>query len=575
MRLCLKMAAMLLGAALAHAALAVGDFALIDQHGVFHQLSRYNERNAVVIFVQRNGDRVSRDAVPVLRDLRERFSSQGVVFLMLNASDDRDSVRQEATENDIDFPIMLDSAQVVARTVGAHKTGEVFIIDPDSYQQLYYGSIGETDSLSLALTAIVSGGQVSASVPADIPANGTADDAADTPGSAIHFTDPRSNPERKISYLQEIVPLLQRNCTSCHIEDGLAPWAMSSYIMILGWSPMIRETVITRRMPPGQIDTSVGEWSDIHRMTDEDQALLLAWIDDGALKDGSHDPLTDERPEPVEWPLGEPDLIVNVPEEQVPATGIIDFRLKRASFALSEDKWLRAVSYNVGDRSVLHSLLVYELDNDARITEPADLIDEDKAAFISLYVPGKTEDVFAADTGYLLSKGKDLVFKIRYTSSGRATVDRTRIGLYFRDGPPELALRTLAIENRAIQIPANEENHREFAETDVVADEFFIESFSPHAHNRSKSMTVSAHYPDGSKHLLINVANYNFNWQMTYTLQQRAHIPAGLRIISETVYDNTAANPHNPDPDKAVQWGVSTWDEMFSHFVRIAEPVRN
>ena len=558
------MGVMLLWAVLANVALAVGDFALIDQHGVFHQLSRYSERKAVVIFVQRNGDQVSRDAVPVLRNLRDRFAGEGVVFLMLNASDDRDSVRQEAAGYGIDFPIMLDSAQVVARTVGAQKTGEIFIIDPDSYRQLYFGAIGDIALLSQALTAITSGEDV----PSKVPAAGTGETAA----AAIDFTDPGSDPDRKISYQQEIVPLLQRNCTSCHIEDGLAPWAMSSYIMILGWSPMIRETVITRRMPPGQIDTRVGEWSDIHHMTDEDQALLLAWIDDGAPKDGDHDPLTDEGKEPPEWPLGEPDLIVDVPEEQVPATGIIDFRLKRASPNLSEDKWLSAVSYNVGDRSVLHSLLVYELDNDAQIAEPADLIDEDKAAFISLYVPGKTEDVFAADTGYLLSKQKDLVFKIRYTSSGRETVDRTRIGFYFRDGPPELALRTLAIENRAIQIPANEENHREHAETEVVADEFFIESFSPHAHNRSKSMTISARYPDGSEQLLINVANYNFNWQMAYTLKQRKHIPAGSRIISETVYDNTAANPHNPDPDKTVQWGVSTWDEMFSHFVRIAQP---
>ena len=571
MRLCLKMNLMLLCVVLANAALAAGDFALIDQHGVFHQLSRYSERSAVVIVVQSNGDQVSRDAVPALRDLREHFSAKGVVFLMLNASNDRDSVRQEAVEHAIDFPILLDSAQVVARTIGAQRTGDVFIFDPDSYKQLYSGSIGEIDSLSQALSAIVDGDEIPGAAAENAPAN----NAVPTPGSLINFTDPRSNAERKISYSQEIAPLLQRNCSSCHIEEGLAPWAMSSYIMILGWSPMIRETVITRRMPPGQIDTLTGEWNNIHYMSDEDQALLLAWIDAGAAKDGGHDPLTDERAEPAQWPLGEPDLIVDVPEEQVPATGIIDFRLKRIRLDLPEDKWLRALSYSVGERSVLHSLLVYELDNKAQIVEPADLIANDKAAFISLYVPGKTEDVLAADTGYLLSKGKDLAFKIRYTSSGRATMDRTQIGLYFRDSPPELALRTLAIENRAIQIPANEDNHREIAETGIIAGEFFIESFSPHAHSRSKSMTISAQYPDDSKRLLINVANYNFNWQMAYTLKERMFIPAGSRIVSETVYDNTAANPHNPDPDKAVHWGVSSWDEMFSHFVRIAEVVKN
>ncbi len=548
--------------------LAVGDFALLDQAGVFHQLSRYSESDAVVIVSYSNDDETSRNVIPVLRELQSQVTGHSVEIFLLNAENNRAEVLAEVLDADIEFPVLIDSAQVVSRTLQASHTGEIFVLNPDTYRLLFRGIVDGSEnniaSLNRLLSAALAGRDFSAELATINPS---------PTGKLISFRE--VNQEHQISYSQEIVPLLRRNCTVCHIEEGLAPWAMSSHIMILGWSPMIRETVITRRMPPGQIDTLTGEWQDIHHMSDADQALLLAWIDSGARQDGDHDPLTEVQPDEKLWPLGEPDLIVDVPEEVMPATGIVDFRIKQASLNLKQDKWLQAVAYNVGDRSVLHSLLVYALAIDDEDTAPADLVDADNAHFISLYVPGRTAEVFAEDSAFLLRKGQDLSFKIRYTTSGRETVDRTQIGLYFRDEAPAKLLRTVELVNQDIRIPAQTDNHIETAKSAVTERDLWVESFSPHAHNRAKSMRISVEYPDGSEELLINIANYNFNWQMAYTMKNRKLIPAGSRFVAETVYDNTIANPHNPDPEEVIQWGVSTWDEMFNHFVRVAEPVRH
>lgn len=570
------------------------DFALLDQHGVFHQLSRYAEAGAVVLFVQGNGDEASHLAMPLLHDLRERYREQGVVVLLLNANPDdtRASVQQELAAQGFDFPVLLDTAQVVARTLDVKTTGEAFILDPASHDVLYRGPLHSSLSSPLlnsagqpvafledALTRILDDTDRDDTDRDDTGRDNAGldeDDAVELPaftGTLIDYSYRQRFGERQISYQDEIVPILRRRCTTCHIEDGLAPWAMTSHRMMQGWSPMIREVLITHRMPPGQIDMQVGDWDNIHQMPDEELELLVHWIDGGARREGEADPLTALETAPPDWALGEPDLIIEVPEEAIPATGMVEFKIKRVALGLAEDKWIRAVAYDVGDRSVLHSLLVFALDPAVPNSSPAALIDPDNAEFISLYVPGRTQEVFAEDSGFLLHADRDLSLKLRYVTGGRETVDNTRIGLYFHDAAPQLTVRNLVMLSEDFTIAAGEDNHVEQTSSEVFSDDVYVESFAPQAHTRGKSMTITAQYPDGTLARLINVANYNFNWQMNYRLKERLLLPAGSRLLAETVYDNSAANPHNVDPESEVKVGVATADEIFSHYVQILESV--
>lgn len=566
-RLCLILL-LLMSGHMAQSVLAAEDFALLDQHGSFHQLSRYLDRKALVVLVHSNESRDAGRALSGFEALRERYQQQGIVFLLLNAVDEAAAIVQRFPDPAADPRVMIDDAQLVSRTLGVSSLAEVLVLDPDSYRMVYQGALDSSfinpspaaptrSYVEEVLEAVLAGREPSADYP-------------EFQGEALAYRYQQAIGDRTISYQDEIVPILRRHCTRCHVENGLAPWAMSSYIMILGWSPMMRETLITRRMPPGQIDERIGDWTQSHRLSDEELALLIEWIDRGAPRQGDADPLAATGASEEEWPAGTPDLIVEVPPETVPATGIVDFLLKTVDPGLTEDKWLSGVAYSAGDKSVLHSLLVYAVDKKAQISEPEDLISASNASFISVYVPGNPIDMFAGDSGFLLKAGQNLSFKIRYLSSGRETVDASRIGLYFRDTPPDMTLSSIALGSESLAIPANRNNHQELATSAVLEQDVWVESFSPHAHNRGKSMTVSALYPDGRQELLINVANYNYNWQLAYTLRQRKLLPAGSRLQAITVYDNSIANPFNPNPEQTVSWGVSSWDEMFVHFVRIA-----
>jgi hypothetical protein len=216
--------------------------------------------------------------------------------------------------------------------------------------------------------------------------------------------------------------------------------------------------------------------------------------------------------------------------------------------------------------------MIYARDAAAPVATDTDLIDPEVSEYVSIFVPGERVDAFPDDAAYLLESNRNLAFKIRYLTSGRETVDRTRIGLYFQDEAPGMMVDSIVIANESINIPAGAAEHREMAQSDPLVSDVYLSSLSPHAHGRAKSMQLTAVYPGGDRELIANVANYNFNWQLTYRLRQPLLLPAGTRLEAETVYDNSLANPLNADPSVSVQWGLSDQDEMFNHYVRILRP---
>jgi hypothetical protein len=86
-------------------------------------------------------------------------------------------------------------------------------------------------------------------------------------------------------------------------------------------------------------------------------------------------------------------------------------------------------------------------------------------------------------------------------------------------------------------------------------------------------MKVDARLPDGSVTPLIRIKDWDFNWQGQYRYQKPIMLPKGTRIELEYVYDNSAANPHNPSrPPVRVRFGEQTKDEMALAFLGLVLP---
>jgi hypothetical protein len=328
--------------------------------------------------------------------------------------------------------------------------------------------------------------------------------------------------------------------------------------MIKGFSPMIREVVRTERMPPWHADPHYNVFANDRSLNKEEIKALVHWIEAGSPRGTGSDPLADLKKQWPEWALGEPDLIVEIPPFDVPATGVIPYQMPMTDSPLQQDTWVRAVDFQPGDRTVLHHII-------ATMGTSAESVRD--GGSLGGYVPGAGPMILPDEAGVLIKKGSKFFFQMHYTVSGKPARDASRMGLYFRKDAPKYQMRSAVLLNAKLKIPANAKAHTESA-SKTFAHDVIVYSLLPHSHFRGKASNFVATYPDGREEVLLSVPNYDFNWQTTYELTTPKLLPAGTKVTHSTTWDNSAQNKANPDPNRVVPWGQQTWDEMLYGVVR-------
>jgi hypothetical protein len=433
-------------------ALVADNFVLIDHQGKAHELYYHSDDKAVVIVAQGNGCQIIRSNLEDLRAIRNDYAGQGVEILMLNANmqDTRATIVAEAEEWGADFAIMKDRMQIIARSLKLSRTGEVLVIDPRTWQVVYRGPLSDRVDFERqknkaskryvrdTLDALIAGKEVTPST-------------VNAPGCIINYDEIDL---AAVSYSDTIVPILKENCVACHVQGGIAPWAMSQYAMIKGFAPMMREVVRTKRMPPWHADPDVGHWRNEVGMSDEDTQTLIAWIEAGAPRGEGGDLLTHIPPLEKLWTLGKPDLIIDIPAFDVPANGTVDYQFPNVANPYDKDVWVVAAEVIPGDPKAVHHILAGSSEK-----QPQGELSEIFENFIITYAPGNEASTMPAGTGVFVPKGGVYQFQMHYTPYGKKTVDRSKIGLYFSDKAPANFYREQVIVNLELAIPANAENH--------------------------------------------------------------------------------------------------------------------
>ena len=540
----------------------VDDFRLLDHEGGSRHLYYYGDAPAVVIMVQGNGCPIVRNALHGFKALRDEFAPAGVEFLMLNANlqDDRAAIAREAEAFGIDVPVLLDDTQIVGESLGLVRTGEVIVVDPATWTVAYRGAMDDRLTYEHQKPAATEHYLRDAlqDLLAERPVALASTDAV---GCLINFPE-RNAEHAAISYADTIAPMLVDNCVSCHRPGGIGPWAMTSYDMIRGFAPMIREVVRTQRMPPWHADPAYGHFSNDRSLSPEETRTLVHWIEAGAPRGDGADPLLSHTDVQPEWgPLGEPDLVIDIPATDVPATGVVDYQYKYVTNPLDRDVWVRASQIIPGDRAALHHVITRFGMVETEGPRKGRIRRDGPSGGLAGYVPGWVARDLPDGTGTWLPAGATIEFQMHYTTYGKATTDQSRIGIYFHDEPPEHQIETMILANPRIRIPPHAPDHRESAVRAFDSD-VMVYSLLPHAHYRGKASEFRAVYPDGREEVLLSVPNYDFNWQTTYELATPKRLPAGTKMVHTTWWDNSARNPANPDPNREVPWGQQSWDEM-------------
>jgi peroxiredoxin len=539
----------------------VPDFALLDHQGRFHQLYRHTQAKAVVLYTHGLGCAAVRDNLPSLRALQKTYAPQGVEFLMLNANpeDDRAALKAEAERLKIAMPILKDESQLVAKTLQVERTGEAILIDTQTWSIRYRGPVDDRVSygaqretarqhhLSDAIDAVLDDDPVDAA-------------QVQTVGCIINRDQPQEAP-RAVSYAQDVTPILREKCITCHRPGGPGPWSMDDYKTVKNWSPMMREAIMTKRMPPWHADSGAGEFFPDWSLSVAEQKTLVDWIDANAPHDGQEDPLQQHPPEAApEWALGQPDLILDLPEQKIPAHGVVAYSWVKIPVPVKEDVWVRATQLKPSNNAVMHhGFVLVQYPKDRASEQPA--WDQGRNGFFAAHVPGLDPQPLPEGSGQLVPAGSMLMFQLHYVTIGTPEIDRPRLALYFHKTPPAMEYGVASASNRNIRIPAFKSEHQETAEM-TFQEPVKLQGFYPHMHYRGRYFTYEAQYPDGRSERLLSVPNYNFGWQAFYHYKQPKDMPAGTKIVIRAGFDNSEQNPVNPDPAKEVRWGLNDTDEM-------------
>jgi hypothetical protein len=377
---------------------------------------------------------------------------------------------------------------------------------------------------------------------------------------------------QQVTFYRDVLPILQSRCQECHRQGQMAPMVFSTYQQTRPWAKAIREAVLTRKMPPWFADPCCGKFANDRSLTAAERETLARWADSGAPQGRESD-----APPLKHWPEGwnigtsntAPDAVIEMPRAfRVPKTGTVEYQYFIAATGFTQDRWVQSVEVRPSARAVVHHAVVY-------IREPGDTWTRGptKADILAVYAPGSAPDVYPAGMAKLVKAGSDLVFEIHYTPSGKAVEDRVKVGMVFAATPPAKRVLTLQMDDEKFLIPAGDRDFR-VSVWGTLPNDALLLGFFPHMHLRGTAFEYTRLLDDinnyGLPETLLRVKPYDFYWQLYYRLAEPMPLKKGTRLNWIATYDNSAANPRNPDPAADVRYGHQSWDEMMVGFFDVA-----
>src|SRR5215472_3925682 len=371
----------------------------------------------------------------------------------------------------------------------------------------------------------------------------------------------------QVTFTKDVAPILQSRCQVCHRPDTFAPMSLLTYEDARPWAKSIKQKVVAREMPPWYIDKNVGvrHFKNDVSLSDQEVATIVEWVDTGAPRGEPKDlPPPRKFDDTDQWHMGQPDLIVQLPKDQiVPAKGADRWIDVLADTGLREDRYIRAIEV----KPIKGFKVVHHVTTSMKQEDDADGGDNVQGVFLNEYALGKNADVFPDGAGRLIKAGTKINFNLHLHSVGQETAANVALGLklYPKGYAPKYAETTEKVgDPKDLDIPANADNVR-FDAYNTLTKPARLLSFQPHMHNRGKASCMEAIYLGGHKvEMLSCVSHYQFAWHLVYLYadDDQPLLPAGTVLHLTSWYDNSPTNKFNPDADNTITYGQRTVDEM-------------
>jgi hypothetical protein len=540
--------------------------------------------------------------------------------------DDAVTIARHAKEFKVGFPIYLDEKLAATDAFAAKTTPTVFLVDAQGTVR-YSGAIDNKYSARLKENKIVTEKYLHDALDQLLAGKEVKVKSTKALGCSI-VRDDKKNLTSAVTYYKDVLPIVQEHCQSCHRTGEVGPFSLMTYKQAVNWADDIKSYTQDHTMPPWK-PSGGKEFAGDRRLSQKEIDTLAKWVDSGKAEGNPKDAPPPKQFQDG-WYNGQPDLVLTVPDEFVlGATGKDHFRVYVLPTGLTEDHFVRAIEVRPGNKRVVHHTLnFYDMTGKAKSLEaeyqkahphkdgevdtgpgypvtmglgfqagPTEML-QGKIGALAGWAPGILPKELPPGTGYWLPKGADFVIQMHYHRDGKVEKDRTQIGIYFAKGNDKIRLLGGVIPGQFQldpevkgrfgmfgSIPANDA-HFVAKGYSVAMEDCTIYSVMPHMHLLGKSVKITMTPPKGTetemvtifpipKHwdfskteTLIEIANWDYNWQETYFLKEPIKVKKGTRFDIEAVYDNSDANPLNPfSPPHKVAFGEQTDSEMLFGFL--------
>ena len=518
---------------------------------------------------------ISNEYSPTLKAIADWRPSDN--FRMVGICVDPDlstlDVTKHAREFGLKFPIAQDRDGSIVARFGVKVTPEAVVLD-DSGKVRYRGRIDDTYASRGKRKANPSTTDLKDAIAAVMAGKNLAVDHAEAVGCPI--------PEPlKPTFAKDVASIIQKNCQQCHRAGQVGPFSLVTYEQARKRAGDIASQVLDRKMPPWKPDPTVGPGFQHSKALSEDEiAIIAAWAEAGA-PEGDKADLPTPPTYRDGWALGDPDLILEAPEDfAIPAEGDDIYRCFVIPTSIPEDKYISAIEYRPGNAKVVHHVLAYvDVSGQGRKRDEADPglgyscfsgPGVEVHGDLGGWAPGMEPSFLPDGVGRLLPSKADVVMQVHYHPSGKAEVDRTRIGIYFAKKPTKQILHWSAALNTQMKLPPGAKNYLVEAGHKgtekfgwVVPMDVTALAVTPHMHKLGRDMTLTITFPDGRDQDLIRINDWDFNWQNSYFFEKPIDLPKGSVLKVRAHYDNVT--------DKEVGWGEATTDEMCIGFIAVVQ----
>src|SRR3954447_4113013 len=393
----------------------------------------------------------------------------------------------------------------------------------------------------------------------------------------------------QVTYTRDIAPILQRSCENCHRPDSAAPMPLQTYEEVRPWARAIKQRTGVGPhagvMPPWYMEKNIGiqSFKNDPSLSDEEIARIAKWADTGAPRGNPADmPPPRKWADANTWAIGEPDLVVKLPEITVKANAPDWWgEIPRVQIPIDEDRYVTAVEVKefndvdkagngrqtVGGRYVFHHLIYStRMSPDRNIDDPDAIVNDPSATGWPVHEVGRNADVFGPEAARLLRSGSYIVSDSAHLhSNGRDTKSHLEIGFKFapKGFEPKYKQASTGLgRGQDIDIDAMEPNGQLHSYA-VLKQNLKIISYEPHLHAPGTRMCLEAIW--GSNIETLNCVGYDHNWVRgyTYTDDSAPLLPKGTILHMIGYVDNSPSNKNVPDPRNWTGSGNRSVTNMF------------